>query len=127
LYYGHRVFPSRGFEYLDPDEKARLALDAAEGGYASQMTLGPRTAEITEKSESRDRATYRLKLPADFQGSPLDVFRVWLGKGGRPGIVETERIDPAGDEAVITVVKKKGYRSRVVIIEPRNSAALILP
>jgi len=127
LYYGHRVFPSLGFEYLDPDEKARLALDAAEGGYASQMTLGPRTAEITEKSESRDRATYRLKLPADFQGSPLDVFRVWLGKGGRPGIVETERIDPAGDEAVITVVKKKGYRSRVVIIEPRDSAALILP
>ena len=36
-------------------------------------------------------------------------------------------VDPAGGELSISVLKKKGYRIRVVIIEPRSAAALIIP
>ena len=127
LHYGRRAFPSRGFEQLSRDEKMRLALDAAEGGYASGMVLRLRTAELIAKSEDRVRTVYRLKLPDGFSGFPLEVFRVWLGKGGRGAIVELERLEPVGDELSLPVVKKKGYRIRVVIVEPRSAAALIVP
>jgi len=127
LYYGHRVFPSRGFEHLSRDEKFQLALDAAEEGNASRMILSPRTAEVIGKSETEGRALYRLKLPPDFQRFPLEIFRVWLGKGGRPGIVEMERIDPAGEDLSLTITKKKGYRPKIVIVEPRSNTTLVFP
>ena len=126
LYYGRRAFPSRGFEQLGREEKMRLALDAAEEGYASKMALNPQTAEYVAKSEGKDRIEYRLKLPATFLGLPLEVFRVWLGKGSRGAVVDLERLEAAGEELFIPVEKKKGYRIRVVIIEPRTAAALIV-
>lgn len=125
--YGHRAFPSRGYDNLSRDEKMRLALDAAEGGYASRMALSLRTAVLIAKSEDRDRMLYRLRLPEGFVNSPLDVFRVWLGKGSRPSVLEMERLAAAGDELSISVEKKKGLRLRVVIVEPRSAAGLIVP
>jgi hypothetical protein len=127
LHYGHRVYPSRGFDSLSRDEKMRLALDAAEGGYASKMALRLRTADLLAKSEDRDRLLYRLRLPEDFLDSPLDVFRIWLGKGSQPSLLELERVQPEGGELSLSIDKKKGYRIRVVVVEPRNAAGLILP
>jgi hypothetical protein len=126
LHYGRRVFPSRGFEHLGREEKMRLALDAAEGGYASKMTLSPQAADVVSKSENRDGTVYRLNLPGNFLGSPLEVFRVWRGKGSRGAIVDLERIEPSGADFSLFVAKKKGYRIGVVIIEPRSGAALLV-
>lgn len=127
LYYGRRVFPAKGFEHLGREEKMRLALDAAEGGYASRLALSPRPVELAAESEDRVRFHYRLKLPDGMKDSPLEVFRVWMGRGERGSIVDLERVAPAGDEIAISIDKKKGYRSRLVIIEPRTTAALIIP
>lgn len=105
----------------------RLALDAAEGGYASRMALRLRTAELVPKSEDRERTVYRLRLPERFIDSPLDVSRVWLGKGSRPALLDLERLQPEGGELSISVEKKKGHRIRVLIVEPRSAAGLIVP
>ncbi len=126
LIYSHRVFPSRGFDSLSGNEKMRLALDAAEGGDASKMALRLRTAEILAKSEERGRLVYRVRLPEAFLDSPLDVFRVWLGKGSRPSELQLERVRPGGGELSLAVDKKEGYRIRVVIVEPRSGAGLIV-
>ena len=83
LHYAHRVFPTRGFDGLSREEKMRLALDAAEGGDASRMALRLSAAELLAKKEDRDHLRWLLKLPEEFLDTPLDVFRVWLGKGSR--------------------------------------------
>lgn len=127
LYYGRRVFPARGFEHLGREEKMRLALDAAEGGYASRMALSARPIELLAKFEDRQRVQFRLRLPEDMKNSPLEIFRVWIGRGERGSIVDLERLTPSGDEITISMDKKKGCRSRLVIIEPRTTAALIIP
>lgn len=126
LHYAHRVFPAKGFDSLSREEKMRLALDAAQGGDASKMALRLRTAELLGKSESRDRVDYRVRLPEGFLDSPLDVFRVWLGKGSRPALLDLERLRPEGGELSLPVEKKDGRRIRVVIVEPRSAAGLII-
>jgi len=126
LHYGHRAFASRGFDSLSRDEKMRLALDAAEGGDASKMALRLRTAEVLAKSEDGDRVQYRLRLPEIFLDSPLDVIRVWPGKGNRPAILELDRVRPQGGELTVSIDKKKGYQARIVIVEPRSTAGLII-
>ena len=126
LVYSHRVYPLRGFDSLSREEKMRLALDAIEGGYASKMALRLRTAEILAKSEDGGRVQYRLKLPEGFLDSPLDVFRVWLGKGDQGTLLDLERLRPAGGDLSLSVEKKKGYKIRVVIVEPRSAAGLIV-
>ncbi|OGD18655.1 MAG: hypothetical protein A2W03_08660 [Candidatus Aminicenantes bacterium RBG_16_63_16] len=126
LIYSHRAFSSRGFDSLSRDEKMRLALDAAEGGDASKMVLRLQTAEILAKSEDNDRVQYRMRLPEIFLDSPLDVFRVWPGKGSRPALLELERVQPQGGELTVSVNKKKGYRARIVIVEPRSTAGLVV-
>lgn len=127
LYYGRRVILGSGFEQSNPEDRKRVALDAAGEGYASRMTLRLRASGPIAQSEERDKIVFRLNLPEDLSRSPLDVFRVWLGKRGREPLVEMERIEPASGELSIAVLKKKGYRIRVVIIEPRSAAALIIP
>jgi hypothetical protein len=127
LYYGRRVFAGRGLEQLNAGEKMKLALDAAGNGYASRIALRLHPAGPVARSEDRDKIVFRLDLSADFRNSPLEVFRVWLGKGSRPPLVEMERLDPAGKDLSITVPKKKGYRIRVVIVEPRSAAAVVIP
>jgi hypothetical protein len=126
LHYSHRVFPSRGFDSLGRDDKTRLVLDAAQGGFASKLALRLRTAEILARSEDDDSVRYRLKLPEVFLDTPLDIFRIWPGKGSRPTLLEQERVQPQGGELSVSVDKKKGYRSRVVIVEPRTSAGVII-
>jgi hypothetical protein len=126
FHYAHRVFPITGFDGLSREEKMRLALDAAEGGYASKMALRLQTAELLARSEDRDRMHYRLRLPEGFLDSPLDVFRIWLGRGSGPALLELERLQPEGGEMSLFVEKKKGYRIRVVIVEPRSTAGLIV-
>ena len=127
LHYGRRVFPGRDFEQFSPAEKKRLAVDAAGDGYASRMALRLRSAGPISQSDDRDRIVFRMNLPKDLARSPLDVFRVWTAKRGHEPIVEVERIEPAGEEISIAVLKKKGYRSRVVIIEPRSTATIVIP
>jgi hypothetical protein len=127
LHYGHRVFPAKGFDTLSREEKVRLALDAVEGGDASRMALRLRTAELLAKSEDRDGFLYRLRLPEDFLDSPLIVFRVWLGRGSRQPLLEIERLQPEGGELSLSVEKKAGYRVRLLIVEPRSAAGLIVP
>ena len=126
LLYSHRVFPSRGFDSLSRDEKMRLALDAAEGGYASKMALRLRAAEVLAKSEDSGSLQFRLRLPEVFLDSPLDVFRVWLGKGEQGTLLDLERLQPKGGDLSIAVEKKKGYRVRIVIVEPRSASGLIV-
>ncbi len=126
LYYSHRVFPFRGFASLSEDDKMRLALDAAEGGDASKMALRLRKAEVLGKAEVGGSVQYRLRLPEGFLDSPLDVFRIWLGQGSRPTVIELEKLRPEGGELALAVQKKKGLRIRVVIIEHRSAAGLIV-
>jgi hypothetical protein len=127
LLYSHRVYPLRGFDSLSREEKIRLALDAVEGGYASKMALRLRTAEILAKSEDGSHVRYRLRLPEGFLDSPLDVFRIWQGKGDEGTLLDLERLRPEGGDLSLSVEKKKGYRIRVVIVEPRSAAGLIVP
>ena len=127
LHYGRRVFPGRGLEPVSPDEKKKLALDAAGDGYVSRMVLRLRPAGPITRSEDRDKVVFRLNLPEEFRRSPLELFRVWIGKRGRASLVEMESVDPAAGELSVPVLKKKGYRIRVVIIEPRSAATLVIP
>jgi hypothetical protein len=126
LHYSHRVFPFRGFASLSEDDKMRLALDAAEGGDASKMVLRLRKAEVLGKSEAGGSVQYRLRLPEGFLDSPLDVFRIWLGQGSQPTVIELEKLRSEGGELALAVEKKKGLRIRVVIIEHRSAAGLIV-
>jgi hypothetical protein len=126
IFYSHRVYPLRGFDSLNREEKLRLALDAVEGGYASKMALRLRTAELLANSEDSSHVRYRVKLPEGFLDSSLDVFRIWQGKGSQGTLLDLERLRPAGGDLSLSVEKKKGYRIRVVIVEPRSASGLIV-
>jgi hypothetical protein len=127
LHYAHRIFPTTGFDGLSREEKMRLALDAAEGGNASRLALRLQPAEVISKSENPDGVLYRLRLPKEFLDSPLDVFRIWLGRDGTPSLIDLQRLVPEGGELSLSVEKKKGRRLRVLVVEPRSAAGLIVP
>ena len=127
LLYAHRLLPARGFGSLAAEDKMRLAIDAAHDGEASRLALRLRQAEVLAKTEAGGRILYRIRLPEAFMDTPLEVYRVWLPRGNRPPGLDVERVRPAGGELSFAVAKKAGYRARVVIIEPRRSAGLIVP
>ncbi len=106
-------------------EKEILVLNLLNTNPLFRFPLESRPLRIEKLEQKGDTIHYQIKLPADFQGRVLDLYKVWYDEEKGEANVEKETINPRESTLNLSLKQKGKASSYLVLINEKEKAALV--
>lgn len=106
-------------------EKEVLVLNMMNASPLFKSPLNIRALDIAKKSEKKGKIQYKIKLPQDFKGKNIDIFKIWLNKKKSEATVKKETIVSWDHSLKINLKKREDTITRLVLINGELNTALV--